>query len=223
MHHWVQVTEPVAAKLEAGNLLATGNGYKYVDGGTPMREYHVDCINPEKSKDLLQQLMATDFGGNLSVRFKQATSKPLICFGHDEYIFKQSLMPSKQWYGPNKETFICPKDEGLGTVISAFQSREFGFGLETTELDLKEVNRQRDGVRYRDTHAVLETRKSKYKAPLTTSPFLCGFKYGQNADGYWTYQHMVLQIEDCVDVLNIKYSQYDFLFLFDHSCGHNRQ
>ncbi|KAI2490891.1 hypothetical protein MHU86_23687 [Fragilaria crotonensis] len=35
---------------------------------------------------------------------------------------------------------------------------------------------------------------------------------------------MVLQLEDCVDVLNVKYPQeYDFLFLFDHSCGHDRQ
>jgi hypothetical protein len=34
---------------------------------------------------------------------------------------------------------------------------------------------------------------------------------------------MVLQLEDCVDILNVKYPQYDFLFLFDHSCGHDRQ
>ena len=34
---------------------------------------------------------------------------------------------------------------------------------------------------------------------------------------------MVLQLEDCVDILNVKYPQYDFLFLFDHSCGHDWQ
>ena len=85
-----------------------------------MREYHVDCFNPEKRKDLLQQLVATDFGGNLSVSFDHALSKPLICFGHDKYIFKQFLMPSKQWYGACKETFICPKDEGLGIMIYSF-------------------------------------------------------------------------------------------------------
>jgi hypothetical protein len=76
MHRWVQVTEPVAAKLEAENLLAKGSGYKYVDCGIPMRECHVDCFNPEKSNDLVQQLMATDVGVNLSVRFVQALSKP---------------------------------------------------------------------------------------------------------------------------------------------------
>jgi hypothetical protein len=67
-------------------------------------------------------------------------------------------------------------------------------------------------VKYRNTQAALETRKTEYKAPLTTSPFLREFKFGQNADGYWTYQHMVLQLEDCVDVLNVKYPQYDFPF-----------
>jgi hypothetical protein len=86
-------------------------------------------------------------------------------------------MPTKQWYGPNKETFIRPKDDaGHGIMISAFQSREFGFGLDVTEADLKEVNRRQEGVRYRDTQAALETRKSEYKFPLTTSPFVREFE-----------------------------------------------
>jgi hypothetical protein len=55
-------------------------------------------------------------------------------------------MPSKHWYGPKSETFIRPKDDGLGIMISACQSREFGFGLDTTESDLSEVNRRRQGV-----------------------------------------------------------------------------
>jgi hypothetical protein len=69
----------------------------------------------------------------------------------------------------------------------------------------------------------MDTSKTEYKEPLTTSPFFREFEYVQNADSYWTYQHMVLLLEDCVDILNVKYPQYDFLFLFDHSCGHERQ
>jgi hypothetical protein len=30
-------------------------------------------------------------------------------------------------------------------------------------------------------------------------------------------------MEDCIDVVNLLYQQYDVLFLFDHSCGHDRQ
>ena len=37
------------------------------------------------------------------------------------------------------------------------------------------------------------------------------------------YQHMVLQLEDCIDCLKVLYPQFDFLFLFDHSCRYNRQ
>ena len=34
---------------------------------------------------------------------------------------------------------------------------------------------------------------------------------------------MVLQLEDCIDVLQVLHPQYDYVFLFDHSCGHDRQ
>ena len=34
---------------------------------------------------------------------------------------------------------------------------------------------------------------------------------------------MVLQLEDCIDVLKVLYPQFDFLFLLDHSRGHGRQ
>ncbi len=30
-------------------------------------------------------------------------------------------------------------------------------------------------------------------------------------------------MEDCADVLHTLYPQFDFLFLFDHSCGHDKQ
>jgi hypothetical protein len=54
-----------------------GSGYSYLNRGRdPMREYHVDCFEPEKSEALLQQLVTTDFGGNLSVRLFDSLLKP---------------------------------------------------------------------------------------------------------------------------------------------------
>ena len=35
--------------------------------------------------------------------------------------------------------------------------------------------------------------------------------------------HMVLQFEDCVNVVKVLYPEYDHIFLFDHSCGHDRK
>ena len=80
------------------------------------------------------------------------------------------------------------------------------------------------------------------------SPFSVLFEYGANGDGYWTYDHMVLQLEDVVDVLDALFSvpwdgresphnvfvkseirpktlvrKYEYLFLTDHSCGHDRK
>ncbi len=34
---------------------------------------------------------------------------------------------------------------------------------------------------------------------------------------------MVIQFEDCVDCLIVLYPQYNYVFLFDHSCGHDKQ
>jgi hypothetical protein len=34
---------------------------------------------------------------------------------------------------------------------------------------------------------------------------------------------MVLQLEDCMDCLKVLFPQCQYLFLFDHSCGHDRQ
>ena len=48
------------------------------------------------------------------------------------------------------------------------------------------------------------------------------FKYGASADGYWTYDHMVLQLEDCVDIPKALHPGFYFIFLFDDSCGHDR-
>jgi hypothetical protein len=47
--------------------------------------------------------------------------------------------------------------------------------------------------------------------------------FDQHAEGYWTYDHMVLQFEDCIDAVKVLYPDYDYIFLFDHSCGHDRK
>jgi hypothetical protein len=46
-------------------------------------------------------------------------------------------------------------------------------------------------------------------------------EYGANNKGYWTYESMVLQLEDCVDCVKALFPQYDYLFLFDHSNSHD--
>jgi hypothetical protein len=81
----------------------------------------------------------------------QINDLPLVIFGHDEHIFKQYHMTNKSWVAPNGERVLVPKDDGQGLMISTFQSREFGFGLEISDEDLKKVNGWRRGQHYLST------------------------------------------------------------------------
>jgi hypothetical protein len=63
----------------------------------------------------------------------------------------------------------------------------------------------------------------KPQLSLSKSPFLTYFDYGENKEGYWDYNHMVLQFEDVVDCLKVMHPHYHFVFLFDHSSGHAKQ
>ena len=119
---------------------------------------------------------------------------------------------------------MIPKDEGLGVMISAFCSREFGFGLDISLEDLAKVNKKREGTKYSDEDAAKKIRgNSSNKAGLTESPFVVEFEYKANNQGYWDYDHMIIQFEDCIDVVKTLHPKFGFMFLFDHSCGHDRQ
>ncbi len=91
------------------------------------------------------------------------------------------------------------------------------------EQQLAQVNEYRQNKKYQDEQAAKAKRGDAQKKPLTKSPFVFKFEYGASAEGYWVYEHMVLQLEDCVDCLTVLFPDYEFLFLLDHSCGHDRQ
>ena len=58
------------------------------------------------------------------------------------------------------------------------------------------------------------------------NPFVRKFMYGsgQSKDGYWSYEHLVVQLEDCLDILQCLYGdQFDIRINVDNSCGHDRQ
>ena len=55
------------------------------------------------------------------------------------------------------------------------------------------------------------------------NPFCQGFEYGASDEGYWTYDQMVLQLEDRTDILKALCPSIDFIFLFDNPCEHDRE
>ena len=110
-----------------------------------------------------------------------------------------------------------------GIMISA---QDFGFGFMTlTDEQLEMINKLREGMKHDDEEAAVKIKGSVLKNPLTCQPFTEEFFYGANKEGYWSYEHLTVQLEDCMDVLKALYpvSEYEFQFLVDHSCGHCRQ
>jgi hypothetical protein len=108
-------------------------------------------------------------------------------------------------------------------MISAFQSQEFVFGLQLNQQQLALVNTHRNEKGCVDEKAAIKLRGTSKKQALTETPFIREFKYGWNSEGYWSYEHMVLQMEVCADVMKVLYPDVDVLLLFDHSCSHDRQ
>jgi hypothetical protein len=82
-------------------------------------------------------------------------------FGHDECIFKQYTLTNKHWKAPNGATVLIPKDDGQGVMISAFQSREFGFGFDLNQQQLALINSYRKEKDYADEKAAIKLRGTK--------------------------------------------------------------
>jgi hypothetical protein len=108
-------------------------------------------------------------------------------------------------------------------MLSSFCSREFGYGFDLNASQLATVNAYRHGKEYVDEVAAIEVFGRKEKAELKDSPFTQKFEYGINSDRFWNYHHMVVQFEDVTDVLKaLFHDQFDFLFFFNHSSGHDK-
>jgi hypothetical protein len=217
-HRYVQLTfARYQALVKEQKLHPNMKGHSYVnDQGVPMIEFHVDdhLFLQNVQSELL-------FGASLSVR-KPTSCKPLIIFGQDECIFKQFKFTKKTWRLPDGRYPLLPKDEGAGLMVSAFVSREFGFGLKLTNSQLTVVNNKRSSEFYIDSAAAIMRIGTDKKPKLTSSPFVKFLQYGVNNDGYWSYEDMILQLEDCVDCLLTLFPHFEYYFLFDHSNGHDR-
>ena len=85
-------------------------------------------------------------------------------------------------------------------MISGLQSRETGFGVRISQMQLDEINDRRQDQTYIDVDAALAIHGQALKKDLKQSPFVVYFELGLNDKGrYWTYNHIEIQFEDCVD------------------------
>lgn len=216
---WIQVTVQQAKELE----LQEQFGFHYKsDDGTAMIEYHEDYFFSSKKASDAFEASNEAFPQELSVR-RPPGSTELVIFGQDETVFSQNTVRGKFWTSSKGKRVLLPKSTGYSYMISAFQSRKFGFGMEMTAEELQQVNDSRKGTHYWDAEAANEVQKSTVKKELTKSPFVRTLLIGANLEGYWNSFHMAVQLEDCIDCLKVLHPNLDYVFLFDHSQGHNRK
>jgi hypothetical protein len=219
----------VEAKSTNGINVEFGFRYHNIVTDTEMVEFHIDywrrVTTPDK-KDRREheKQRRVEKEPTTSIRVSLKT-RPLMIVGQDESVFAQYLLGSKTWVGPKGQRPLLPKSEGDGYMLSAFVSREFGFGRELSKAELDKVNGERRGANktYIDKQAAIEILKSAQKPLLIESPFVKYLYIGANNEGYWNSFHMSLQFEDVVDCLQVLYPDFDFVFLFDHSQGHGRK
>jgi hypothetical protein len=106
-------------------------------------------------------------------------------------------------------------------MISAFVLCKFESGIKLSDKDLQNITEfgHHKHCPYSDKSAAMYERGTSAKQPLDSSSFVMEFEYGDTAQGYWTYDHMVLQLRYCVDMVKVLYHNYEYIFLFNQSCG----
>ena len=111
-------------------------------------------------------------------------------------------------------------------MVPAFQSREFGYRQKLTEEEVAIINefRRHHLPNYTEMESALKIMGKVEKERLKESPFSIFFQYGtgDGKEGYWTYDHMCLQFEECVDCIQSLYPQFESVWMFDHSGGRDR-
>lgn len=210
------------AKKEVFEFLKSKAHFYQDEVGNYMVEVHVDTFESDLP-------VHGTHGGNLSVR-KPAGARQRIRLGQDEVIYRSSQLNDYCWSIEGEQT-LRSKGLGEGKMVSGIATREFGFGRAMSDEELARVNAYRANQWYKDRDAAtyLLGSASKSASPLKTSPFVRMLEYGKGKDGYWTYNHMVLQLEDVVDCMTVLYPDpvdpsrcmYDLVFELDHSSGHN--
>ncbi len=92
-------------------------------------------------------------------------------------------------------------------MISCFICRKHGLlrGIDKQTLHL--VNASRLGQSYAGENAAIEVygNNARKRPSSNKSHFLVYFDYNENREGYWSYNHMVLQFEDTIEVLKVMY------------------
>jgi hypothetical protein len=196
------------------------------DTGAEMVEAHADTVH-SYNEDAASKLPAgvpplPDMGGHLSVRMPIG-ARPRVPFGQDEAMCRSAQLNDLCRAIDGQQT-MRSKTDGVGRMVSACGTREFGFGFyEITVEQMKRTNEARSGKKHADEDAATCLLGSPEKQDLLVSPFVRMLAHGAAQDGHWSHNHMVLQIDDCFDCFKMLHPEFDMVWELDHSSGHSAE
>ncbi len=95
-------------------------------------------------------------------------------------------MTKKPWKGPNVEAAHVSKSDHTDEMRSTFHSHELALCFPLTGEQSTDINKHHKGKMYIDDEAEMATQQPKPRNPLTTSPFIQEFEYGQSNQGICT-------------------------------------
>jgi len=228
MFAWIQLTASEYEEVNAAHKDSDGKGrdlpcYKYTDAaGATMYEVHLD-----ESEAFDEWRSKQEFGGKMSVR-APAGARPLDRVGQDECAFCHNITSSRRWTILGQSVPV-PKSSAGTLMVSCFQSMIWGCGLPMTQAQLDAANEARQGQHYLATDSAETLCKIQNKPPTTLkrhlaeSPGIVFFDVGAAREGYWTADHMALQLEDFVDCYRVVYPDFDLEIELDHSSGHAKK
>jgi hypothetical protein len=89
--------------------------------------------------------------------------------------------------------------------------------------ELTRVNEMRRNQKHGDEEAAIYLLGSADKKDLVLSLFVRYLEYGKGKDGYWSYNHMVLQLEDCTATFKVLFPSFNIIYKLDHLSGHDKE
>ncbi len=135
---WIQVSQ---SELETTHTTLNPEfGYQLIDNnGEPRVNFmRTTLIVIRQRQQAIEQLV----GKNPSMSSWRALSglMPIAVFGQGETVFSQFIFPTKSWIGPNQEHGLFSKSSGEGLMILACVSRDSGFGIPVSSVQMGEIN-----------------------------------------------------------------------------------
>ena len=93
-----------------------------------------------------------------------------MILGEDESVFSQYHFKSKKWVGPQGQRPLLLEIDGLNIMISLLQSRNTSNGVQSSCIQMEEINDSQQGTNYVNIDAAMAIHGQPSKKDLKELP-----------------------------------------------------